>query len=535
MAPTTLTRQQFVQTAAAKNPGASYAKYLSFIAKRRGASPTMTMGDNGSIFEQVPGKTPYLVKKGAAQNAPAGATAPDPLEPLTQAEQDAIVRRTVGTMPTVTTPQQQQTQAQGLLDPVVQRITAAINAQAKSGTQAVQGYTNQLASIFGNAGQGVTNAFAPAEAATAAANSALADRVTGIGNQNSDALASRLASINAPDAVDPAVAALRQAAVGAGNASYATGDASLEQMLAQHGNASAYAAKLPDIARLSGVQQVANVQGQAGKDLADQLSPIYAQIPSLVQNIRNADQQAQQDYSSKKVSLIQTLLGENSTRAIARAGFAGTATKASLPDATLSAKLGYLVDSTGAAIPNAKGETQILPGFKWNASGTATVKTTTPKTKTAPKVSTALSASNGYLTDTSGSPILRGGSTVPYKPYVPPKPPKSNKPSASLFKQANSEADTFYNGVPAHQRWDSGSQKYVAVPGTGSDYTPYPQALKKLIALSPSDPTWPKVATSILNSRYKEGEGGRPLTKKTQAKQNAQGKAFASSFFTGGP
>lgn len=358
---------------------------------------------------------------------------PKPVDPFAQVNVHQQIRSLIGTMPPPLTPAQVTARTAGMLDPVVAQITQAIQARAKAGMDTVGGYANSLADSLAQSGeQNVRNAYAPAEAGTAAANSALADRISGAGNTNSDALAARLASINEPGATDPAVAALRTAATGAGNASYAVGNASLEQMLAEHGAASAYANKLPDIARLTGIQQGENVQGTANSDLASQLGPIYAQVPTLVENMRNAQDTKQSNYQSRADSLYTTLTGQNTTRAVAKAGLA----KTSQPDATLSSRLGYLVDSTGRAIPNAKGEGQLLPGFKWNAAGTGTEKVAkASKPAAAPKVSTPLSAANKYLTDTSGQPVLQGGKKVPYTPYVKPGAAKSGGKSDSEKRQ----------------------------------------------------------------------------------------------------
>lgn len=372
--------------------------------------------------------------------------APNPFAPI---DVHAQIRALIGTMPPPLTPAQLQAQARGMLDPVVNQITQGVQQRAAYGMKQVGGYADSLANDLAASGPAnVSRTFAPAEQATAAANAALADRLSGAGNAQADSLAARLAGINEPGATDPAVAATRQAGTGAGNALYAGGNASLDALIAGHAAADEYAGKLPALARLSGVQQGANVQGTANSDLATQLGSLVSQIPGIVQNLRSAQDTKASNWQSRNDSLYTSLSGQNTTRALAQAATATKDAKASLPSATLSAKYGYIVDSTGNAIPDATGHATLVPGFKWNADGKTTSKIA--KAGSAPKVSTALSASNGYLTDTSGNPIERGGKTVPYSPYVKPTKPGADptaKARTSAIASANTKALSIISGA----------------------------------------------------------------------------------------
>lgn len=100
-------------------------------------------------------------------------------------------------------------------------------------------------------------------------------------------------------------------------------------------------------------------------------------------------------------------------RADATAEQKADAEKLARPNASLSNANGYLTDGYGEAIPDANGNYRVLPGFQVNANRTGIEKI--PSESSKPTVSTTLSAGNGYLTDTHGEPVLRGGKAIPYK------------------------------------------------------------------------------------------------------------------------
>lgn len=249
--------------------------------------------------------------------------------------------------------QQIQQQAQGMLDPVIQRITREINQRAAGQAKAVEGYTNRLArNLSGIAGR-VTQPYEQAQQQMAAADAALADRLSGGGGQAAQDLAARLASINAPAAVDPAVAQAQQAGAGAGNALYAGGNAALAELAANQAAAGAYGAKLPGIARLGGLQQAGLVRQQAASDLTSGLTDVEGQLPGIVQALRSMSEQRATNRATGAQTLLQNLTGNADTardnRAQLAADLFGTLTGQNITKAT--AKAGLLGDAAAAAAP----------------------------------------------------------------------------------------------------------------------------------------------------------------------------------------
>lgn len=459
--PRTLTRQQYLATPVGKRDQ-NFQGYLQYIAKARART------------------------LGAAQTDPLGQTQPGVIA--------ATIKQIVGRLPAPLTNTQISTQAQGMLDPVVQRITSGIQAQGQNAANTIGGYTRQLsADLAASAPAGVNAAYNPAEQATAAANAALADRVTGAGTDASNALASRLASIN-----DPTVAAttgtVAQNATGAGNAAYATGNASLEQMLTNHATATDYANKLPGIVDLGGVQQAGQAQGALNKQLGDSLTQVESQLPGIVQALRSSSDTNATNRAQLASDLYQALTGQNITKATAKAGLTldtakAVAGAASAPDATLSKTYGYKVDQYGNAIPDANGNIQPLPGYKVGNNGTVV------------------------------PPPKGGGKTGA-------KPPSATQTAALIQK--------WHDGTPTKSQVEdanpdsNGNPVYhtKTVPGKG---VPFQQALQRLITMGYDN----KTAREKLQGYYKRGDNGRGwLTNEEQgalAKAKVTPRAYTNS------
>lgn len=420
--------------------------------------------------------------------------AADPFAPI---DIHAWIRNNLGAVPPVLTLEQARAGAQASIGQTVHDYTATSQGQARQGEAAVEGYAGSLAKgLAQTAPQNVHNAYAPAEAALAATNNALADRVSGAGNQAADDLAGRLASINSPNVTDPAVAGLRQSAAGAGNATYATGNASLDQMIAEHASAADYAGKLPAFAQLAGIQQAGMVQGAAAKALADKLAPVYGQLPTLTQNALTQNQGRRDAYQGRADSASLALQGQNTSLAAVRAGLETAGVKAAA------------------------------------------------KAATPPRVSVQLSSANKFLTDVYGNPITRpDGNPIPYTPYVKPTAPKGPKDTsaadakarASALKDARNTAlsivqdnrtkHTVYSTQPKVDQFgtvvkDTRTGKpllqrtAVGDKPSGSYYSAIHQiesAIKdELISVGMTDYDVTRYAQTIANSYWKPGQGGRP-------------------------
>lgn len=241
----------------------------------------------------------------------------DPFAQQTPAEIAQIVNQYRSQLPAPLSMGQIRTQAQGMVDPVIARITQAVQQRAAGQAQAVEGYTNRLAQSLGGLGATMGAPYQQAQAATATSNQALADRLSGAGQQGGQDLAARLASINAPGAVDPAVAAVQNAGTGAGNSLYASGNAALQQLIANAASAKSYGQKLPGVAQLGGIQQAGLVRQQAAGDLASGITQAESQLPTIVGNLRSMSDQRAQNRASLGADLYKTLTGQNVGRATA--------------------------------------------------------------------------------------------------------------------------------------------------------------------------------------------------------------------------
>lgn len=80
------------------------------------------------------------------------------------------------------------------------------------------------------------------------------------------------------------------------------------------------------------------------------------------------------------------------------------------------------------------------------APGAAVKIAASKKPAKPPSVNTTLSAANGYLTDTSGRPVLQGGKRVPYKPAAG-KPGSKPRASSSLSAGNGYLTDTYGNPI----------------------------------------------------------------------------------------
>lgn len=428
-----------------------------------------------------------------------------------------------------------QSQAQGMLDPVVQRLTASTNAQTQSGLGAIKGYTDALAGYFQKNGPAQVNAaYAPAEAATAATNAALSDRLAGAGNDSSDALAARLQSINNPAAVDPAVAAVRQAGVGAGNATFATGNASLEQLIGNAAHEQEYVGKMPGIAREGGLQQVGQYEQSQGRALSDQVGTVQQQLPSIVQALRGqSDQRAQYraatrgDLTDQSDALATNRVnagtavnnfytGQNTTREVANEGFAGKVAAAAGTEyaATVKASAPKLIHSGSDVYSLDPTTGKVSP-----------VVTHPPKVDASPTTKMTSKGLLQYDPSTNSWGLIPG--TAPAGKTTAKTGGLSASGWRSLVSDASKQASTLATAAPAKVHYPAGGGDPQPIPGSGHDATSYKDALAQIVALGPNTPAWHAKAAQIVNAQYSEGESGRPYSPKNAKRTAAQAAAAA--------
>lgn len=341
-APITLTKPQFLATAAAKNPGATYEKYLSYVANARAA------------------------KLGSTPSAPA-----DPYSAIIASEPQPL------TQPQITTDANQE------ISPIIAAITAQIEKGTANATHAIGGFSSDAAAKLG--AMDFAAPYTSGEGDQAAVDAALRASLAGAGSADADALASRLGVIN-----DPSVAAAASA-VGAngaasGRTQMAQGSAALSNLIANAAAAGDYGQKLPGIARLAGLQDIASAQQTGDANIATQTQQVESELPSIIQNL--------QSQSDSRANAITSTKENQTARNDALASTAATnATKVSV--ATIAAKTTASEDEIKLAQSDREYRLQFaktfgvdpvtgkaIPGFTTNAGGRV-VKVGTAKTAAA--------------------------------------------------------------------------------------------------------------------------------------------------------
>src|SRR5439155_10445886 len=164
---------------------------------------------SGAPAKPAPGKTPVGAK-------PPKAPVKRPADPY--ANPKAYIAKAVAGLGTPMADAQIQSNAQAQLAPLIKALQDSISSQATSGTNAIQGYTSNLAQHLAGFQQNAQNIYGGAEASQAASDAALSQKLSGEGGKQAQDLGAKLASINAPGAVNQAVSAATGEAARAGNA-----------------------------------------------------------------------------------------------------------------------------------------------------------------------------------------------------------------------------------------------------------------------------------------------------------------------------
>jgi hypothetical protein len=170
-------------------------------------------------------------------------------------------------------------------DPLIAQITSSYEQRAAAGGQAIKGITDQLVQQMRGYQGSAANIYGQAQQSQAASDAALSSMLSGQGTQLASELGSRLASINAPAATQGAQQAVTQAGTGSAGALYGKGSASQSDLIARGAGAQEYAAKLPGIAGLAGLQQLGQFQGQVSGAEQDELGRLRAQIPGATADL----------------------------------------------------------------------------------------------------------------------------------------------------------------------------------------------------------------------------------------------------------
>jgi len=173
--------------------------------------------------------------------------------------------------------------------PLARELTRQINAAAAAGAANITGVSNQLAATLGSQQGAQRDIYERARGNLGAVNTEQAQALGLASDQLTSGLAARLASAGAPPDLANSLAASLKGAQGAG---FARGSADVNQLTANQAGAESYAAKLPGLAQLAGLQGVSERRAQGQKDLATQLGALNAKVPGLIaQELQGLNQQ----------------------------------------------------------------------------------------------------------------------------------------------------------------------------------------------------------------------------------------------------
>lgn len=167
--------------------------------------------------------------------------------------------------------------------PLARQITREFDRRTRAGTQNITGVSSELA-------RGLTPLAATEQGIYGAArddlgkiDTAIADRLTAAGKQGADTLKQQASLSGIPSAlVESLTGGAERVGSSAAASRYAHGGAE-QAALAAHGAAAAgYAAKLPGLAQLSGLQGVRDLEAASHRDQTSQLDRLRSQMPSLL-------------------------------------------------------------------------------------------------------------------------------------------------------------------------------------------------------------------------------------------------------------
>lgn len=325
----------------------------------------------------------------------AGRVAPQttatPAGQYTPADIAAITGAYTAGLPKPSTAGQIQSQAQGEINPQLAQLQAAIAARAKSAMAAINGYTGSLATAL--AGENYGAPYQGAEQQQAAVDAALSQGLAGGGTGLASDLQSKLAQIGEPGVVGQATQAVAGQGAASGNTELASGSSALSNLIANATAATSYGQKLPGIAKLAGLQDVSQAQGQASSDLASGTATIEQQLPGILNDLRSQSDSRASSIETLSSSLYKFLTGQNTTVAGQQAADKRSA-------ATIAAENGR--NTATIAAENSRSQNEIAAANGRSAAGRAAAQ--------APKFSASNSKTLGYLSDQYGNP-WNGGTT----------------------------------------------------------------------------------------------------------------------------
>lgn len=428
----------------------------------------------------------------------AAAAVGDPFAQMSPADIQKTIDQFTAGYGTPLTPEQIQAQAQAQIDPIIAAVTSKANQQASGASDAIKGLTDSYAAELGQLAPSLSAPYEQSAQQQAAIDEALRQSLTGAGSDLASGLSDRLKALEGSSggsALAEAASGLASQGASSGNQQLASGSAALSNLLGDKAAAAEYGASLPAIARLAGVQQLGQVEGNAQQQIAQGTLAAEQQLPSIVNALTGRNDTLAANRASMGADLFKTLTAQNLSKESAAASAALAGQKAQ-QDALY------------------KSETLALDAQK--AKQTAA--------NDAQRASIAAMNANTSAERAAADRAYKAAMVKLRAADAKIKAASADKPTAGELGTARREAaaalQSYYHGTPAkYQLGPDGSR--VLVGGTGPDSVKsYQDAISALALAYPQ--LGQNTIVGMANRLYKPGEGGRPaLSKKQQAATSA--------------
>lgn len=193
----------------------------------------------------------------------------DPLAALSPRAQRRLVTQTVNSQ----------------IVPLIAQVNAGINRQERSGQGAIAGYTNALVRDLSPLASQTRATYGAAEQRQTLDDTALANRLAGLGGETAAALRAQLGGSVGAEQLASLTGEATQQGGGAGATVAALGTAARGALRGAGAAAEAYSGQLPGIARVGGVQRISQLIGQLENARQTQVGDIRSKVPGLLAQV----------------------------------------------------------------------------------------------------------------------------------------------------------------------------------------------------------------------------------------------------------
>lgn len=196
-------------------------------------------------------------------------------------------------------------------------IARMIGARATSGAQNISGIANELAQHLGALAPQERAIYGAAKSDLGGLDTAIADRLAAAGQTGEADLRKQASLTGVPSALVESLAGGAGAAgAGAAASGFTRGSAEVAALNSRGAGAEDYAARMPGLARLSGLQGVRDVQAHSQRDLAD----LASRTPSLITSALNSARNREVNKATAGLTYQGNVYGTNTRASTSRYG-----------------------------------------------------------------------------------------------------------------------------------------------------------------------------------------------------------------------